>query len=139
MVCMRGIFKYLYFFGKAQQLVLNKETLNLDCSELLLINCIMLEEFMSFRRGQIDRLMEMIGSLCDQINDVVDTRPYITGHKAFLNQCNFLAEACLKLVKRCDFSVFYRLHQARQMFMEGDETNFERLRAILNDDDYQQL
>ena len=45
--------------------------------------------------------MEMIDSICTEINEVVEARPDITGHKIFLNECNFLVEAILKMIKRC--------------------------------------
>ena len=56
---------------------------------------------MSYKRQETNHLMEMIDSICTEINEVVDARPDISGHKTFLNECNFVMEAILKMVKRC--------------------------------------
>ena len=101
MCYLRGIFKYLYFFKKSPLLSLNKETLNLDCSQIAQVSYNTLAEFLGYKSQETDHLMQMVDAICTEINEVVEARPDISGHKVFLNECNFLSEAILKMVKRC--------------------------------------
>jgi hypothetical protein len=75
--------------------------------------------------------MEMVESVCSEVNEIVEARPEVNGHKSFLNECNYLAEALLKMIKRCDFSVFNRLASIRQLYLNGDISDTVQIKSIL--------
>lgn len=81
--------------------------------------------------------MEMIESVCREVNETVEARPEVNGHKRFLNECNYLTESLLKMIKRCDFSVFYRLNLARQLYLQGNAADTGNLKSILMDNEHE--
>ena len=46
-------------------------------------------------------------------------------------ECSFLAESLLKMIRRCDFDVFYRLERARELYLSGDIADSQKLRELM--------
>jgi hypothetical protein len=77
MVYLQALFKYLYFFKNCPLISLNKQTLNLDCSAIVEISLNELLEFVSFKQKEVDHIMNMMESICREVNECVDSRPEI--------------------------------------------------------------